>query len=592
MPASNASTIAVLRTLVAQMTPAERIRLGWLVGAFGVSAGLEFVGIGLIPVFMASLMEASALTGVHPGLADWLAGLGPSAPYWLAGILVAAFVVKFLWVSLTHYYLHRHLRGVVARLQIRYLQDYLFQDYAWALGQSSSQFQHHLQSHLDQAYTSVLLQALQLLKEGLVVLAVIALLLVQQPLIYLPGLFALGVAAWVLVRTAKKMAQRYGLQEYEGRQQLWRLANEAAQGLKILRITGAHARLTAHSSDAAAAIARSGAAGATLQLAPRLLLEVLAVSGVMAVALSTLASGLPKAAVIPILALFCVGMVRLIPSANLMLAALNHMSFCLPAVRDYLAHQQQLRAHPYRPPSAEMPRSDALIELEEVSYRYPNSAQQALGPMSLQLPRQGLIGLIGSSGSGKSTLVDLCMGILNPTSGQLRFRPEALRAAYVPQDAVVIDDTLAANIAFGLPPEQHDLDRIRAVIRECRLQALVESLPAGLDTKLGERGARLSGGQRQRICIARALYGQPQVLFMDEATSALDNFTEMEVMHTIESLARDHLVILIAHRLGTVRQADRILVLEEGRITAAGSHEVLLQQSTAYQALLDPRKAA
>jgi ATP-binding cassette subfamily B protein len=219
-----------------------------------------------------------------------------------------------------------------------------------------------------------------------------------------------------------------------------------------------------------------------------------------------------------------------------------------------------------------------------------------LNDLSFTIRKGTRVGFVGSTGSGKSTALDLLMGLLMPTEGELlvdnepvtgsRVRAWQRSIAHVPQSIYLADTTLAENIAFGVPREAIDLERVRRAARQAQIAEFIESRLEGYDVSVGERGIRLSGGQRQRIGIARALYKQASVLVFDEATSALDNATEQSVMDAIDGLDRDLTIVLIAHRLTTVRRCDTIIELQNGRLVAQGTYEQLLECSPSFRSMV------
>jgi ABC-type multidrug transport system fused ATPase/permease subunit len=242
------------------------------------------------------------------------------------------------------------------------------------------------------------------------------------------------------------------------------------------------------------------------------------------------------------------------------------------------------------------------IELVDVHYAYPLAERQALNGLSIRIPANTRVGIVGGTGAGKTTAVDIMLGLLDPQAGALRVDGRAITPAlrrawqstigYVPQHIFLTDDSVAANIAFGIPPEKIDHAAVERAARVAELHDFVMGeLPEGYETFVGERGVRLSGGQRQRIGIARALYHDPDVLIMDEATSALDNLTERAVMDAVHNLGRAKTVVLIAHRLSTVRDCDTIFMLEGGRLVAEGSYDALIAENRQFRALAVGRPA-
>ncbi|MDE3156203.1 MAG: ATP-binding cassette domain-containing protein, partial [Acidobacteriota bacterium] len=233
------------------------------------------------------------------------------------------------------------------------------------------------------------------------------------------------------------------------------------------------------------------------------------------------------------------------------------------------------------------------IRFDAVRFRYTNDGPWVLDDVNLTIPFRSRFGIVGATGSGKSTMLDLVMGLLTPTEGNLlvdgepvtgrRVRAWRQAIAHVPQSIYLADTTLAENIAFGVPRSKIDMDRVRRAARQAQIADFIEQSAGGYDLRVGERGVRLSGGQRQRIGIARALYKEAKVLVFDEATSALDSTTELGVMDAIKGLAGDFTILLIAHRLTTVKHCERIVELRQGRVVAQGTYDELLQNSSSFR---------
>ena len=235
------------------------------------------------------------------------------------------------------------------------------------------------------------------------------------------------------------------------------------------------------------------------------------------------------------------------------------------------------------------------IRLNDVTFSYPNKGSPVISNMSLEIPENSLIGFAGPSGSGKSTLIDIILGLLIPNSGSLVLGENTIsknntyllqsRVGYVPQTIFLSDNTIKNNIAFGLDDADIDEMKINNCIDQSQLQDLINSLPDGLETMVGEKGVQLSGGQRQRIAIARALYRKPKILVLDEATSALDGLTEQKIMQSIHKIASDITVIIIAHRLNTIKECDMIYFIESGKIVDSGSYDELISTNAKFQSL-------
>jgi len=287
---------------------------------------------------------------------------------------------------------------------------------------------------------------------------------------------------------------------------------------------------------------------------------------------------------------------RLMPSLQQIYGAITYLRFAGPAINILHADLMSLLTIDSQKPNVKPMILNQAITLTNIVYSYPNAPQPTLKGIDLSIPVHSTIAFVGTTGSGKTTSADIILGLLEPQEGSLKIDGQLITNAnrrhwqssigYVPQHIYLSDDTVVANIAFGVSVEDVDL---KAVLRAAKIANLhdfvTDSLPEGYRTKVGERGVRLSGGQRQRIGIARALYHNPQVLILDEATSALDGLTEQAVMGAVNNFGREMTVILIAHRLSTVRQCDRIFVLDSGRVSAAGTYEELITSSKHFAAM-------
>jgi len=326
---------------------------------------------------------------------------------------------------------------------------------------------------------------------------------------------------------------------------------------------------------------------------PRFVMEALGMVLIAALAyvLSHQAHGATKA--LPVLGALALGAQRLLPALQQGFAAWASMAgshASLAATIELL--DQPLPAELLSPAPAPLPFRTA-IRFRNVRFRYSNDGPWVLDGLDLTIPQGGRIGLVGGTGSGKSTTLDLLMGLLVPTEGEVMVDGQVVTGtlarawqrtiAHVPQSIYLADTTMAENIAFGVPRAEIDMQRVRDAARQAQIADFIESRPEGYDADVGERGVRLSGGQRQRIGIARALYKRASVLILDEATSALDNETERSVMQAIEGLQRNLTILLIAHRLSTVRHCDTIAELEHGRIVAQAPYDKLLQCSQSFR---------
>lgn len=374
-------------------------------------------------------------------------------------------------------------------------------------------------------------------------------------------------------------------------------------GLREVRILGRENYFRDKVSASANRLASQGAMQSALQMIPRSAVEA-AVVGFL-VLFSFVVLGVQRQAeqLLPLLATFAVAGVRLMPVATGLLTNFNNvranrqllaeLATDLRSIvdTDATAATQQTSGH-MQPTAAE---AFVELELQDLGFSYRGSENRTLEGINLRISRGAVLGVIGRSGAGKSTLADLIIGLLKPDCGSIRVNGWDVAEhtsrwqqmlAYIPQSIYLMDDTLSRNIALGVPDAEIDPRRVLAAAEQAQLGELLSQLPKGLDTVVGERGVRLSGGQRQRVAIARALYFGRQVLILDEATSALDEQTEREIVTAIEAMHGQVTLLLIAHRLSTLRACDHIIRLDQGRIVDRGTPEEVFQRNTAINEAL------
>lgn len=552
---------------------------------------LETLGVGLVIPALA-LMTQRDIAVRYPNLSPVLAWLGhPSQGRLVAMgmlVLVAVYAVKALFLALLAWRQMRFVYGVQAELSERLFTSYLRQPYAFHLQRNSAQLIRNAVTETNVFSQTVLVAGLQCLAESLVMVGIVLLMLIVEPLGTLAVIGALGAAVWAFHRVTVRQIARWGVdrQEHEGRRIQY--LQQGLGGAKDVKLLGREEEFLNEFGVHNTGYARAGRRFGFVTQLPRLWLELLAVIGLAALVLVMIWHGRSVESLLPALGLFAVGAFRLMPSANRVLSATQNVRYGLPVI-DVL-YRELRELPPTHPPERGRPLifSDALV-LDRVTYRYPVADRPSLEEVSLRIPHGSSVGFIGPTGAGKSTLVDILLGLLAPDRGQvivdgvdIATNPRGWQdqIGYVPQSIYLTDDTLRRNVAFGVPNDQIDEAAVWRAIRAARLESMVSDLSGGLGTVVGERGIRLSGGERQRIGIARALYHDPAVLVLDEATSSLDTETEREVMDTVRELRGSRTLVIVAHRLSTVEQCDRLFRLERGRVVEEGEAEALLVSPT------------
>ena len=595
--------VATFKRLLELLSPRERRRL-WVVLGFIVLTGfVEMVGIASILPFLAVLADPGTVES-NRYLAWTYAALGfetPRAFLAFLGAAVLGFVVFSLIVRLLASFIVARFANMRAySLSSQLIENYMHQPYTWFLDRNSAALGKVVLVEVDRAVGGGLIPAIRLVAQTVLVLSLFALLLAVEPL---AALFAAGLfgGSYVLIFLGvRRTLTRLGKVILGANLRRYKVAQELLAGIKDVKVLGVEDAFMGQFRDPARRLARARALATVIAEMPRYVLEAIAVGGTLGLVLFLMSSRADSLAdIVPTLGVFAFAGIRMFPALQALYQQVTGLRVVAPAVeelhRDMIETRARLDPADKAPPPAPL-RLRETLELVEIEYAYPNAERAALGGLSLAIPARSTVGIVGGSGAGKTTAVDLMLGLLAPQSGELKvdgtpivranLRAWQRSIGYVPQQIFLTDDSVAANIALGIPPAAIDRAALERAARIAELHEFVTGeLPEGYATRVGERGVRLSGGQRQRIGIARALYHDPDVLILDEATSALDNLTERAVMDAVKNLGRAKTIVMIAHRLSTVRGCDTIFMMEGGRAIAQGSYAELLGSNRKFQAL-------
>jgi ATP-binding cassette subfamily C protein len=518
-----------------------------------------------------------------------------------AAVIGGFFVLRGGLLVVKSYVEHRVIENTGARLASRLAHTYLALPYAWHLRRNSSQLIRNAQDSVRTIVNEALRPTVKIVSEGTLAVGILTVLVIASPLATLLAFGVLAPLIGGMLKVVQPRAKRLGRANQEMAKATLQALQQSLHGVRDIKVLGRERYFHRVFHGGRLRLARARYLHQTLRTIPRAVTEttlVLFIAGFFAVTVATEGSA---TGALPVLGVFAYAAFRLKQPVNELTAAVNAMRFAGPALQDVEEDLAQ-GADAVTAAQREGERPEPLpfqrqIQLSAVRFRYEGAEDDALRDIDLTIARGDSIGLVGPTGGGKSTLADILLGLLEPTEGSVlvdgvdirgRTRAWQRNVGMVPQSVFLVDDTIRRNIALGVPDAAIEEAQVQTVIDAAQLHDVIASLPHGLDTTVGERGVRLSGGQRQRVAITRALYHDPQVLVFDEGTSALDNQTEAALLETLSALQGERTLVTIAHRLTTVRDCDRILVVDGGRIIDTGTYEELHHRSAAFQGLQQP----
>lgn len=558
----------------------EKKRASQLLFLMILMAFLEVIGVGSIMPFLSVLGNPEVietneyLNKVYTYLNfdnkdSFLMFLGLFALFMLLSSAVARSVTSYAKFRFSN--LRRHSLGK------KLLKKYLHQPYSFFLSRNSSDISKVILSEVDMAIGQAILPALNLLTYSILSLALIIFLIVVDPILALILTIVFGGFYLIMYMTVRKYLSKIGKKRNKANSERFKITSETIGGIKDLKVLGREQIYTDSFAKPSYEFSHYQSINSTLGEVPQFLVEVIVFGALLSMAMYTLAiNGANVGTLLPVLGLYALGALKLKPAVNGVYAAMAKMRFGVSAVDNIIKDLK------YSHPSVVLHNDNKRLTLKEnlnlrdIVFSYPNTSGPALKKINIDIKANTTVGIIGTTGAGKSTLVDIILGLLSPTSGEITLDTELLNKdnirqwqnsiGYVPQNIFLADDTIASNIAFGIDKDAIDMIQVEKVAKMAQVHEFVVKQDKGYHTLIGERGVRLSGGQRQRLGISRALYHNPELLILDEATSALDNNTEAEVMKAIDNMSGSKTIIMIAHRLSTVERCDMILKLESGKV--------------------------
>lgn len=449
-------------------------------------------------------------------------------------------------------------------------------------------------------FTQILAVGMGLVVDAVSVFALMLGLIAVSPVATLVAVLFFGGSAWIIQQTMKNRLLVLAEQAREHDVQAWRYFNPSIDGLKEIRLAGANEDFAKRFSDERRASAFLNRTRIFLLEVPKASLEIIMLLGVLLVAVILMAT-MPQTQAFAFLGVFALAATRTIPSLNRMVANIGTVRSGLPTLRALGEILRELRTQECEDGRLELATSDHHFEpgdihFENLTFQFPDANEPVLDEVSGTLKQGQTTALVGGSGAGKTTFVELLLTLFTPSSGSITTgnvsihdHPSAWRKqlGVVVQDVFLLDASIKDNITLGIDSQDIDEQRLERAVQQSQLEQVIAEAPNGIDTLVGSRGARLSGGQRQRVGIARALYRDPQILVLDEATSALDNETEAKITETIKALQGQMTIVIVAHRLSTVKHADQILFFSQGKIAGRGTMDELAASNEEFARLVE-----
>ena len=573
-------------------------RAKWLaVAGLGlVVAAAESVSAVLIAVLVDAMMKTSTSLElpIVGDVSEILPGETPAERLRILAIGIAVFFLFKAALSLTKTYVQaRVAQNTGARLATRLFEGYLTMPYTFHISHNSSELMRNASWAADEVVSSFLTPLANLVTQGAMLIFLFGVLVAAAPTV---TLVTIGILVPIVLLSLRAVARELGrlgnITKHSVKESLSSL-QESLHGIRDIKVLGREPFFAEKFRSARNLLARAKYLYPTVSSVPSLVIETLLVLSILGFIAVGSGDSAVAATSLPVLGLFAYAGLRMIPAMSAIVSSINQIRYGGAAVQTVSTNLEMIDQE-----SETMPVETAAplqfvdsIALSGVEFHYETGSEVLKG-IDLVIRRGESIGIVGTTGAGKSTLIDLILGLLHPTAGEIKVDGEPLhlnlrswRASLglVPQSIFLLDDTMRSNIGYGVKDADIDEQALNDAVDLAQLRAFIDSLSEGLDTVVGERGVRISGGQRQRVAIARALYRKPEVLIFDEGTASLDNLTEAALLRALEDLRGAHTIITVAHRLTTVKSCDRIILLADGEIVDEGSYEDLRNRNVTFR---------
>ena len=581
------------------LTPRERKSASLLLLMILLMAMLDVIGVASILPFVAvltnpSLIETNLILNAMFEASNIFGVKNNQQFLFFLGVSVFLLLIfSLIFKALTTYVQTRFIQMRLYSISKRLFSGYLHQPFSWFLSRHSANLGKTILSEVQRVVGSGISPLIDVISKAIVIIALLTLLILADPKLALVVGLLFGGSYGLIFYFVKSYLKKIGIEQLKSNQSRFLLVSDAFGAVREVKVLGLEQIYIKLFSKSARAYAGTQTLSIVIAQIPRFILEAIAFGGILLMILYQMTQSGSFINSLPIISLYVLAGYRLMPAFQNVYTSFTQLTFVGPSL-DKL-HDDLKNLEIFNENEAiGLIKLNNTITLNNIHYNYPNTSRTALKEISLSIAAKSTVGFVGATGSGKTTIIDIILGLLEAQKGSLEVDGEIITKqnsrswqrsiGFVPQHIFLSDNTITENIAFGVEPKDINQEMVEKASKIANLHNFVmDELPKQYKTTIGERGVRLSGGQRQRIGIARALYGNPQILILDEATSALDNQTEKFVMDAINNLNKHVTIIMVAHRLTTVKNCDTIFLLDKGQLKNKGTFEELIKNNDQFR---------